>query len=168
MGFRPADLRVEVWGRAPAPAGSFRAILVHGQARLVPGGSNEGLKAAKAWRKLVTELVRDMAAQVSFDACDGDPVRVRLVFGMPRTKSVPKWRRWPRSAPDIDKLARCTLDAVTDAGVWNTDGQVVELRCRKEFADPAGATIEVWKIGDEERAAAEVARRGERLPWTDS
>jgi len=50
---------------------------------------------------------------------------------------------------DIDKLARAILDALTDAGVWNDDSQVVTLNTCKVFVgeynalDRPGAVISV-------------------------
>jgi len=50
---------------------------------------------------------------------------------------------------DIDKLVRACLDALTDAGVWNDDSQVVGLTAIKVFAgevdslDMPGAVIDV-------------------------
>jgi crossover junction endodeoxyribonuclease RusA len=50
---------------------------------------------------------------------------------------------------DIDKLVRACLDALTDAGVWNDDSQVVQLVARKVFVgelhalDKPGAFINV-------------------------
>ena len=37
--------------------------------------------------------------------------------------------------PDIDKLARCALDALTGI-VFEDDAQVTELRLRKGFGEP--------------------------------
>ena len=42
---------------------------------------------------------------------------------------------------DIDKLVRAILDALTDAGVWNDDSQVVELHAFKVFAGSGGALV---------------------------
>jgi crossover junction endodeoxyribonuclease RusA len=50
---------------------------------------------------------------------------------------------------DIDKLVRACLDALTDAGVWNDDSQVVHLNARKKWVgdwfalDRPGAVIDV-------------------------
>jgi len=50
---------------------------------------------------------------------------------------------------DIDKLTRAILDALTDAGVWNDDSQVIQLVARKLFVgegialDRPGAVIYV-------------------------
>lgn len=45
--------------------------------------------------------------------------------------------------PDIDKVLRSTLDALTEAGIWVDDARVVEVVARKLYADtrPPGAEI---------------------------
>lgn len=45
---------------------------------------------------------------------------------------------WPR--PDIDNLSKAVLDAMTGAGVWNDDAQVVRLVAEKRYGD-ADATV---------------------------
>ena len=40
--------------------------------------------------------------------------------------------------PGADKLARAVLDALTDAAVWEDDGQVADLHVYKRFADAEG------------------------------
>ncbi len=40
----------------------------------------------------------------------------------------------PAKKPDLDKLARCAKDALTKAGVYRDDGQVVGMVCAKHFA----------------------------------
>ena len=44
-----------------------------------------------------------------------------------------------RGSGDVDKLARAVLDALTDAGVWKDDSQVVDLRARKAWVGDEGA-----------------------------
>jgi len=63
---------------------------------------------------------------------------------------------------DIDKLVRACLDALTDAGVWKDDSQVVDLHARKVWVDEdvaldrPGAVIDVMSsdIGSESYARA--------------
>ena len=45
--------------------------------------------------------------------------------------------------PDLDKLLRSTFDAITTAGVWRDDAQVVVVSASKSYADtfPPGALI---------------------------
>ena len=48
----------------------------------------------------------------------------------------------PDRRPDIDKLARAVLDALT-MRVWRDDGQVIELHASKRYAYTSGATVTV-------------------------
>ena len=62
------------------------------------------------------------------------PVRVALWFAMPRPSSAPKRRRtWPMRHPDLDKLVRAALDAITQAGVIKDDARVVGLHAIKDW-----------------------------------
>jgi Holliday junction resolvase RusA-like endonuclease len=82
--------------------------------------------------------------QVLSDMFDA-PVAVGLRFYMPRPKSKKK-AVFPTTKPDIDKLARAALDALSTV-VFRDDAQVIALQARKVYAD-AGAklviTIENW------------------------
>lgn len=114
-------IRIVVRG-LPAPAGSKsfkgmskagRAILVESSARVRPWRQDVKL-AAEAWRE-----------QSRMPTIDG-PLRVRMVFTLPKPKSAPKTRRtYPDRKPDVSKLARSTEDALTDAGVWADDARIV-------------------------------------------
>ena len=88
-----------------------------------------------AWR---AEAVRCASGAVHDSSCDfplDGPIWVRLTFHL----QVPKRRRdaWPIKRPDVDKLTRAALDALTIAGVWRDDSQVAWLSARK-----------VWALGD--------------------
>ncbi len=65
--------------------------------------------------------------------------------------------------PDLDKLVRAALDALSEAGVWRDDAQVVETVARKLYHERSGATIE---IGMAEAAASAVtaATTGQSRP----
>lgn len=120
----PAALTAFVSGR-PAPQGSKR-LLAHGA--LV-----ESSKQVKPWRADVRQAVLD-AGHPGFPA--GTPVHVLLEFVMPRPAATPK-RRTPAAVkrPDIDKLARAVLDALSSAGAWHDDSQVTSLTATKRLAE---------------------------------
>jgi crossover junction endodeoxyribonuclease RusA len=52
---------------------------------------------------------------------------------------------WPDRRPDIDKLARSILDALTGL-VWRDDGQVVILDVAKRYADTPSSTITITAL----------------------
>lgn len=82
---------------------------------------------------------------------DGPPiagaVHLTLEFVLPRPASTPR-RRTPAAVkrPDLDKLTRAVMDAVTSAGVWRDDSQVVHLSVSKRLAEAtetAGCRINI-------------------------
>jgi Holliday junction resolvase RusA-like endonuclease len=64
--------------------------------------------------------------------------RPQLHFGTGRNAKTlkPGAPKYPGTAPDIDKLLRAIFDALTDAQVWEDDGQVVWVQTRKDYAMP--------------------------------
>lgn len=92
------------------------------------------------WRERVA-----LAAHNAAQYCDTDtlqtlyngPVDVRLDFVMPRPKSAPKTRTPAATKrPDIDKLIRAALDALTGV-IFADDAQVTHLHATKRLADIA-------------------------------
>lgn len=110
---------------APAPQGSKRHV---GRGILIESSAGVG-----PWRERVALAAHRHAERLS--AAPGTPIRVRLVFVLPRPKSAPKRSTPPAvKRPDIDKLARACLDALT--GIWfHDDAQITELHATKRLAD---------------------------------
>jgi Holliday junction resolvase RusA-like endonuclease len=107
----------------PVPQGSHSVFNGH------VVDSNKGLKG---WRGLVTG-----AALTALAGRDGfakeDEVYVLLDFYMPRGRTVK--RRRPTVKPDLDKLVRAILDALTASHMWVDDGQVVSIHTQQFYAD---------------------------------
>lgn len=120
-----------------------------GSKRHVGGGVLvESSKKVKPWRSDVKAAAEEAMAD-SWPPLVG-PVEISVGFRFTRPKSVPVTKR-PRmtTAPDLDKTIRSTLDALTAAGVWRDDSQVVKITAWKRYAsteEPQGATIFVQEV----------------------
>ena len=118
----------------PAPQGSKKHM---GRGVLV-----EQSKRVKPWREAVKwAVIEANPARLKFHA----PVSVQIVFYFARPKSR-KNDVHHCTSPDLDKLCRSTLDALTDSGIIVDDSLVAELRASKFYVvgDKApGASIRV-------------------------
>jgi crossover junction endodeoxyribonuclease RusA len=129
-----AYLEIVVEG-SPVPQGSFRHI---GNGRII--AANPKLNA---WRQTIADQVVE---KTSVRLIDGF-CRVDLVFTLPRPKSVPKSRRArPTTKPDLDKLVRAALDAISlpkYVQLLTDDSIVTDLHAAKRYADhrPPGVRI---------------------------
>ena len=129
----------------PAPQGSKRHV---GNGILV-----ESSKAVAPWRTAVAWH----AAQAHPHALLDGPLAVRVEFVMPRPAGCPKRTTPPAvKRPDVDKLARAILDALSDV-VWRDDSQIVDLHATKRLAaldEQPGAHISVAYLPVREAVAA--------------
>lgn len=154
----------------PAPKGSARAISRGGRAFLVPGSSDVGKRKMQAWSGAVYAAAFQ-AVQGGRGMFRDAALTVAVVFRMPRPDG--HWRKgkhgealkpsapaFPSVKPDVDKLARTTLDALTGI-VWDDDSRIVVLNVAKVYAAPGqeGASIAVRlrAIGDADIATVEAA-----------
>ena len=134
----------------PAPQGSKRHV---GRGIMV-----EASKHVTPWREaIVTECIRHEVAGRMLS----EPLEVFLAFYFPRPAGhlkasgelKPSAPAYParRSAGDIDKLVRSTLDGLVQAAVMADDSLVVNLTARKRYAtiaNPRGAVIRIRPIGE--------------------
>ena len=108
----------------PAPQGSKRHV---GRGILI-----ESSKEVGPWRERVA-----LAAHNAMAGCEliTAAVTVRLDLVLPRPKSTPKTYTPPAAKrPDVDKLARACLDAITGVIVAD-DSQIVDLHATKRLAE---------------------------------
>ena len=119
----------------PVPQGSIQAI---------PRKDGNGVATKYPprvwrWRYQVQQAVAALNEK-PFD----DAVELTLVFDLPRPithmgtgrnadRVKPSSPEYPIVAPDLDKLVRCVNDAITDAGLWHDDSQVVVIRTTKRY-----------------------------------
>ena len=116
----------------PAPQGSKRAYVRNGRANLVEMAG----ASLKAWRQDVTVAALAATRQGGWYVID-KPVAVHVGFYMPRPKSRPLDVIHAKR-PDIDKLTRAVLDALTTANVWEDDSLVADLKVWKRYEDEHG------------------------------
>lgn len=69
--------------------------------------------------------------------------RLKSHYGTGKNASVLKKTAafFKRSYPDIDKLQRAALDALTEAQVWKDDALVVDIHARKVYSDTPGMAV---------------------------
>ena len=157
---------IRVLGR-PAPQGSKRAFVIRGgprkgQAAVIESSHDR----VKSWRQAVLDAA--LNAQDAFAPADdpgfplAGPLEVSMVFVMPRPKSHYRTGRnahllrdsapaYPHGKPDVSKLCRAAEDALTDAGIWADDAQVVRYdvlgKCWEgQVHGLPGARISVWQL----------------------
>lgn len=122
----------------PVPQGSKKAFIVKKRAIIV----DDNATSLKPWRAHVRKAAEAaLGDRPGFD----DAVYVLLDFYMPRGKTVRRLR--PSTRPDVDKLTRAILDALTDSGVLKDDGLVVSLHVEEWYADDEpGVRIKVGAL----------------------
>ena len=143
----------------PASKGSSRPMLNRktGIAFSFAGGSKVAEKKLESWdaavRGVALSAIGVREAPPFVDIAMAVEITFRLArpashwgSGKNAGKVAPRAPEFPRSKPDIDKLARSTLDSLTGI-VFDDDSRVVSLVLRKVYAVPGreGASITVLR-----------------------
>lgn len=140
-------MTVDVRG-LPRPQGSMRL-------HTLPGGGTAARYPAAVyqWRAQVQQAVAQLETEPFPEA-----VELRLGFDLPRPAGHygtgrnaqairPAAPDHPTHMPDLDKLVRCVADAITDAGLWKDDAQVVSLKAAKRYVTtPPGVLITIAEL----------------------
>jgi crossover junction endodeoxyribonuclease RusA len=128
----------------PAPQGSKTAI---GKGRMI-----ESSRALKPWRESVAYQVRSAMVRDRFRGFGAHvPVDLDLYFVLRRPAYLPRAVRRHTRKPDLDKLARAVLDAITTAGLVADDAQVFRLNCEKAYAlDGSPLGVHIYAFREEE------------------
>jgi crossover junction endodeoxyribonuclease RusA len=143
---------------SPAPQGS-KAYKGHvtkttksGKAVRVPV-LVEQVAGVGPWREAVAGAV-PLVLPRPWTPLDG-PIVADMIFTMSRGASLPAWRDWHSTCPDLDKLVRATCDALTTCGAWVDDGRLTGFRrldaVHVGSDDPdalphPGAVIRLWPV----------------------
>jgi len=127
----------------PEPQGSAKAFVIAGKARVTSDN-----RKLKPYRSEVTGCAIQACEQRNIAmpyAGQHQPVGVRLVFSFRRPESLPRKHTLPARKPDIDKLVRATLDALTGV-LFYDDGQVVQVSAVKQYAAIESVDITVERF----------------------
>lgn len=118
---------------AAVPKGSMKAFIPKGWNRPVLTSTSKGLKA---WESDIRKQLQAVMAETPpatvaalFDA----PIAIGIRFHIVRPKSK-KHAKYPVTRPDVDKLARAAIDALSTV-LFRDDSQVVALQVRKVYAE---------------------------------
>ena len=122
----------------PQPKGSARAFVRNGRA--IVTSDNPGVRR---WEETIRFVLQDWPHGILTG-----PVSLVMVFTLVRPASVsPKRRPFPTVRPDVDKLARAGLDAMSGV-VFSDDAQVIEALVGKVYGDAPGLTCQIrWSDG---------------------
>jgi Holliday junction resolvase RusA-like endonuclease len=127
------------------PQGSTRAFLPRGWTRPVLTTDNAKLKP---WRQQLAQTamvtMHDCGAKM---AARGVPISITLTFYFDKPKSERKAAQYKTTKPDLDKLLRAVLDALTGIA-YADDSQVTECRVAKIFGSPARLEVHVSKLAE--------------------
>lgn len=154
-----ADVTLRVHG-VPAPQGSKTAYMRGGRPIVTEGGSKTGRQSHATWRQAVATAARDW--QDTHGPCEliDEPCLVVIEFWLPKPKSKPRWKRWHDVKPDLDKLVRSVLDSLAGV-ILADDSRVVALVARKDYGDPPGCRVQVFRLGAAERAGSRLTLGGD-------
>lgn len=98
--------------------------------------------AVHGWKDLIAEAAAEHIDK--FGPMEG-PLSVHLdfLFAAPSRRAEGTWRV---KRPDLDNLSKAVMDALTDAGAWQDDSQVAELRACKRFGSVSGVEIKIASL----------------------
>lgn len=124
----------------PKPQPRPRAFQRNGMTRVFTAGT------AEAWKSDVAAAARGANCLGLFPA---GAVALSIIFLMPRPKShfrtsgaiKPTAPSYHTSKPDMDNLAKSTMDCLSQIGVWTDDAQVCQLTLIKMYDHQPGAQI---------------------------
>ncbi len=139
------NLKIRVIG-IPATAGSFvPRKRKNGSLYLLRSGSQKH----REWRQTAEATIRQAVKLWEWETSPEDEYSVSLSFLLPKPKSVS--RAQPNVKPDIDKLCRSTLDALTVGKAIDDDARILQLTASKTYTgsnEQPGCYITVNKLNE--------------------
>jgi Holliday junction resolvase RusA-like endonuclease len=139
----------------PVPKGSKRVVPIRRGGALIRHAAIEAPKV-KQWETIVRETAHDAAVRAGLTEPSNAPVEVEITFWIQRPQGHyrtgthsdqlrPSAPIHPATKPDVDKLARAILDAIT--GILITDdSRVIRIAARKVYGWPPAADITIHAL----------------------
>lgn len=145
------QIKFTVYAR-PEPQGSTKGFLLKGKwgqkDRVILTSANKKLKP---YRQELTNTamvtLSDTGTQRPM-AAKQIPISITLDFYFEKPTSVSKKRSHISVKPDLDKICRSTIDALTGI-IYQDDAQIVELSARKHYGLPERAEITASIVGSD-------------------
>lgn len=130
-------LKIEVYGE-PRPQGSKNGFIRGGRVVMVEANKDLG-----SWRKTIANQAGIEVRKQNWEKMDKTATaHVTILFQFVKPPTVK--RLFHTVKPDLDKLIRSVLDALTQSNViWQDDSQVVSLFVAKEYGSQSKAKIEI-------------------------
>lgn len=122
----------------PLTKGSWRPVKSKTTGKIFMKSDN---KEAPFWQQTIKILVKNKMAGIIWDG----PVSLILEYYFLKPKSVK--RTYPTVKPDIDKLERLVLDALTGV-VYRDDAQVIKVHHKKLYGEREGISILALEEGE--------------------
>ena len=91
------------------------------------------------------ESIRAQALKHKPDTPFDCPLRLKLIFQLPRPKSRSKKELYPDRRPDLDNYIKSLKDALNGI-IWTDDARIVEINARKEYGELIGVWVEIEVI----------------------
>lgn len=137
----------------PVPQGSKRIGRLGGKAGGRPIILDANDKTLAPWRALMAEAAAAARHRLAWGPFTG-AVAIDLTFTVERPTShfrgdgtlTPSARVAPSIRPDLDKYIRACLDAITESGAWEDDGQVVSIAARKLYGRRPGVQVQIAAV----------------------
>ena len=141
-----ADTLVEFFvAGEPKAKGSMRSIPFQDKSGKLHVNTFHDTKSGTAWERVTKlEALESWGEKAPYK----DAVRIDLTFTLRRPKTVSEKKRpMPIVKPDIDKLSRSVLDAISGV-VFADDAQVTGLTAMKRYgsaSEPTGVTVRILR-----------------------
>lgn len=118
----------------PVTQGSMKAV-----PNKMPGGEVRGARivhvedvSLRGWRGRIADRAQDMGVQKVGEG----PVQLKMSFRLKAPTGLPKTKKsYATKNPDVDKLARAVMDALTGIA-YRDDSQVIGFQATKRYAEP--------------------------------